>query len=101
MNLLNIKFGRDKLFALLSDYDLLIKPKEYAQVNILRIFFSYLSQDKTLLNHLEEDCSYSYSQDGMFSKKGLRLIFKFRCWWKNKIKVKNFNKKGLSSVVIP
>lgn len=52
------------------DYDKDLKTN----VNIFRILFSYLSQDKTLLKYLEEDSSYTIRQE-TFSKKGVKVDY--------------------------
>lgn len=44
-----------------------------SNVNIFRVLFSYLGNDKTLLQHLEEDSSYKIHQEGLFSKKGIKV----------------------------
>jgi len=66
-NLIAIKWNDKKHF----EYDEKLK----SNVNIFRILFSYLSEDKTLLQHLEEDNSYTIRQDGMFSKKGVKVNY--------------------------
>ena len=51
LELLNIKFGRDKLFALLGEYDLLIKPKRrYIQTTMSR---HYLRKWPNIVRNLE------------------------------------------------
>jgi putative transposase len=51
LELLNIKFGRDKLFALLGEYDLLIKPKRrYTQTTMSR---HYLRKWPNIVRNLE------------------------------------------------
>ncbi|NDP28678.1 MAG: hypothetical protein GZ087_14840 [Flavobacterium sp.] len=66
-NLIAIKWNDDNHI----DYDKRLK----SNVNIFRILFSYLSEDKTLLKHLEEDSSYTIRQEGMFTKKGVKVDF--------------------------
>lgn len=66
-NLLAIKWNDNKHI----EYDEKLK----SNVNIFRILFSYLSEDKALLNYLEEDGSYDIRQDGMFSKKGVKVDY--------------------------
>lgn len=53
------------------DYDKNLKTN----VNIFRVLFSYLSEDKALLQHLQEDSSYTIRQEGMFSKKGVKVVW--------------------------
>lgn len=53
------------------DYDKALQ----SNVNIFRILFSCLSEDKTLLKYLEEDSAYTIRQDGMFSKKGVKVDY--------------------------
>lgn len=51
LELLNIKFGRDKLFALLGEYDLLIKPKRrYTQTTMSK---HYLRKWPNIVRNLE------------------------------------------------
>ena len=51
LELLNIKFGRDKLFALLREYDLLIKPKRrYTQTTMSK---HYLRKWPNIVRNLE------------------------------------------------
>lgn len=45
-----------------------------SNINIFRILFSYLSENKTLLQHLEEDSSYNIHQENFFSRKGVKVI---------------------------
>lgn len=66
-NLIAIKWNDKKHI----EYDKELK----SNVNIFRILFSYLSEDKTLLEHLEGDNCYNISQDGMFSKKGVKVVW--------------------------
>jgi hypothetical protein len=66
-NLIAIKWNDKKHF----EYDEKLK----SNVNIFRVLFSCLSEDKTLLKHLEEDYSYTIRQDGIFSRKGVKVDF--------------------------
>lgn len=66
-NLIAIKWNDNKHL----EYDEKLK----SNVNIFRILFSYLSEDKTLLQHLEVDDSYAIRQDGVFTKKGVKVDF--------------------------
>ncbi len=66
-NLIAIKWNDNKHV----EYDDNLK----SNVNIFRILFSFLSEDKTLLKHLEEDYSYTIRQDGIFSRKGVKVDF--------------------------
>jgi len=51
LELLNIKFGRDKLFALLREYDLLVKPKRrYTQTTMSK---HYLRKWPNIVRNLE------------------------------------------------
>jgi putative transposase len=51
LELLNIKFGRDKLFALLGEYDLLVKPKRrYTQTTMSK---HYLRKWPNIVRNLE------------------------------------------------
>ncbi len=66
-NLLAIKWND----SLSSDYD----DNLNSNVNIFRVLFSNLSQDKKLLNHLEPDTSYRITKNGFFSKKATETSF--------------------------
>jgi hypothetical protein len=65
-NLIAIKWNDDKH----HNYDENLK----SNVNIFRVLFSYLSEDRALLQHLEKDSSYNLYQDGVFSKTGVKVI---------------------------
>lgn len=66
-NLLAIKWNDTKYV----DYDEGLK----SNVNIFRILFSYLSEDKTLLKHLEADSSYTIRQENSFTRKGVKAEY--------------------------
>lgn len=66
-NLVAIKWNDNKHL----EYDKELK----SNVNIFRVMFSYLSEDKILLKHLEEDSSYTIRQDGIFSRKGIKVDY--------------------------
>ena len=66
-NLVAIKWNDKKHL----EYDKNLK----SNVNIFRILFSYLSEDKTLLKHLEEDSSYAIRQESTFSRKGVKVDY--------------------------
>jgi hypothetical protein len=67
-NLIAIKWNDNKH----NEYDKNLKTN----VNIFRILFSYLSENKNLLENLESDSSYTIRQEGMFTKKGVKVNFK-------------------------
>lgn len=52
------------------DYDTDLK----SNVNIFRVLFSYLSGNKSWLEHLEEDSSYNIRKNGLFFVKGAKVI---------------------------
>lgn len=66
-NLLAIKWNNSSH----TEYDKDLKTN----VNIFRILFSYLSENKKLLEQLEDDSSYIIRQDGMFSRKAVLVDF--------------------------
>lgn len=66
-NLLAIKWNDDRHL----EYDKSLK----SNVNIFRILFSYLSENKLLLKHLEEDTSYRIQQENMFKQRGVKVIY--------------------------
>ena len=53
-----------------NQYDKKLKTN----VNIFRILFSYLSEDKSLLNNLENDGSYNINHDNYFSKPVVKVL---------------------------
>jgi len=65
-NLLAIKWNDDGH----SGYDVNLK----SNVNMFRVLFSYLGGNKIWLEQLEEDASYNIHQDGLFFKKGTKVI---------------------------
>ena len=65
-NLLAIKWNNKSHF----EYDEKLK----SNVNIFRILFSYLSEDKLFLKNLEGDESYNIGFDSDFSKKAVKII---------------------------
>lgn len=65
-NLIAIKWDNDSH----SQYDEKLKTN----VNIFRILFSYLSEDKLLLDNLENDGSYNINHDNYFSKPVVKVL---------------------------
>jgi hypothetical protein len=65
-NLLAIKWNDDNHVQ----YDANLK----SNVNIFRVLFSYLSEDKSLLKKLESDAGYNIKNDGVSSQKVVKVI---------------------------
>ncbi|HEX8014863.1 MAG TPA: hypothetical protein VF465_06480, partial [Flavobacterium sp.] len=65
-NLIAIKWN-DEMH---NQYDKKLKTN----VNIFRILFSYLSEDKSLLDNLENDGSYNINHDNYFSKPVVKVL---------------------------